>query len=243
MAIYKFRVTFEDYEDVYRDIEVQSDMTLSDLHYAILNSISFDSIHKGMFYESDHGGRKGPEIINISPDETKGSAHKKELADLVYDPRQRFIYIYDENERWSFSVELIKILPDEDSFSMARCVNKVGIAPKQYKEPPLKFKSTDEPDGRKNRKKKEVKKEESAILDDDDDDDEPIAAIVEDDEDDEPDDDAYVHEGEEFVEEEEDLKSDVFKDEDEVEADDDDDDFAADDDDFGPAAIADDDDF
>ncbi len=226
MAIYKFRVTFEDYEDVYRDIEVQSDMTLSDLHYAILNSISFDSIHKGMFYESDHGGRKGPEIINISPDETKGSAHKLELADLVYDPRQRFIYVYDEKERWSFTVELIKILPDEDSFSMARCVNKVGVAPKQYKEPPLKFKSTDEPDGRKNRKKKEVKKEEAAILEDDEDD-EPVAAVVEE-EDEEPDDDAYVHEGEEFVEEEEDLKADVFKDEDEV--DDDDDDFGGDDD-------------
>jgi len=228
MAIYKFRVTFEDYEDVYRDIEVQSDMTLSDLHYAILNSISFDSIHKGMFYESDHGGRKGPEIINISPDETKGSAHKKELADLVYDPRQRFIYIYDEKERWSFTVELIKIMPDDDAISLPRCVNKVGIAPKQYKEPPLKFKSTDEPDGRKNRKKKEVKKEEAAILDDDDDD-EPIVAIVEDEEEDEPDDDAYVHEGEEFVEEEEDLKADVFKDEDEVD-DDDDDDFGGDDD-------------
>lgn len=238
MAIYKFRVTFEDYEDVYRDIEVQSDMTLSDLHYAILNSISFDSIHKGVFHESDHGGRKGPEIISISPDETKGPASKKDLSDLIFDPRQRFIYVYDEAEKWSFTVELIKILPDDDAFSMARCVNKAGVAPKQYKEPPLKFKSSDEPDGRKNRKKKETKKEEAAILDDEDEEDEPLPP--EEDDEEEADDDAYEHEGEEFVEEEEDLKDDVFKD-DEEEDDDDDDDFGDDDEDFGGAAGDDDD--
>lgn len=240
MAIYKFRVTFEDYEDVYRDIEVQSDMTLSDLHYAILNSISFDSIHKGMFYESDHGGRKGPEIISISPDETKGPASKKDLSDIIFDPRQRFMYVYDEKERWTFTVELIKVLPDDDAFSLARCVNKVGIAPKQYKEPPLKFKSTDEPDGRKNRKKKEVKKEEAPAFDDEDD--EP--APVEEDDEEESDDDAYEHEGEEFDEEESDLKDDVFTDDEEEEDDDDDDDFGGDDEDeFGGSFGGDDEDY
>ncbi len=202
MAIYKFRVTFEDFEDVYRDIEIQSDMGLADLHYAILSSISFDSIHKGVFYESDHSWRKGSELLSASPDGNKGAAVKETLSDIIYDPRQRFIYVYDEAEKWTFTVELIKILPDDSTLTTYRCINKVGNAPKQYKEAPMKFKSTDEPDGRKTRKKKETKKPDPVF---DDEDDEPLPPAEDDDEDDDADDDGYEHEAEEFDEDESDL--------------------------------------
>lgn len=232
MAIYKFRVTFENFEDVYRDIEIQSEMSLSDLHYAILSSISFDSIHKGFFFESDHSWRKGSELLNVSPEGAKGPSQKELLSDIIYDPRQRFLYIYDEAEKWGFTIELIKILPDDGTLTTSRCVNKVGTAPKQYKEAPLKFKSSDEPDGRKNRKKKETPKE--IILDDEDEEDEPVAAIVDDEEEEEDDSDAYDTEEEEF--DVDDDEKDAFKaddddeDEDDGFGDDDEDDFVADDD-------------
>jgi hypothetical protein len=233
MAIYKFRVTFESFEDVYRDIEIQSEMGLADLHYAILSSISFDSIHKGTFYESDHSWRKGSELIQVTPEGAKGSAQKDLLSDIIYDPRQRFFYVYDETEKWSFTVELIKILPDDGSLTTSRCVNKAGVAPKQYKEAALKFKSSDEPDGRKNRKKKEAPKE--IILDDEDEDDEPVvpAAIADDDDEEEDDSDAYDTEEEEFdVDEDEKntFKADDDEDEDDGFGDDDEDEFVADDD-------------
>ncbi|UPT67682.1 MAG: plasmid pRiA4b ORF-3 family protein [Sphingobacteriales bacterium JAD_PAG50586_3] len=244
MAIYKFRVTFENFEDVYRDIEIQSEMTLSDLHYAILSSISFDSIHKGVFFESDHSWRKGDELLQVSPEGAKGAAQKDLLSDIIYDPRQRFLYTYDEAEKWGFTIELIKILPDDSSLTTSRCVHKAGTAPKQYKEAPLKFKSTDEPDGRKNRKKKEAPKE--IILDDEDEDDEEdapkvaggrgkvAAAVIADDEEEEEDDsDAYETEEEEF-DVDDDEKGKFTADDDD---DDDDDGFGADDDDddFGAA--------
>jgi Plasmid pRiA4b ORF-3-like protein len=245
MAIYKFRVTFESFEDVFRDIEIQSDQGLSDLHYAILSSISFDSIHKGVFYESDHAWRKGSELLTVTPEGSKGSAIKDALSDIIYDPRQRFFYVYDEAEKWSFTIELIKILPDDGNLTTSRVAHKAGVAPKQYKEAPLKFKSSEEPDGRKNRKKKETPKE--VIFDDDDEDDVPAAKaiVADDDEEEEDDEDAYVAD-EEFDEDEGDLKADVFKaddDDDDDAADDDDDDFPVDDDEFGAGGFDKDDDF
>lgn len=233
MAIYKFRVTFENFEDVYRDIEIQSEMTLSDLHYAILSSISFDSIHKGIFFESDHSWRKGDELLQVLPEGAKGAAQKDLLSDIIYDPRQRFLYLYDEAEKWAFTIELIKILPDDGTLTTSRCVHKAGTAPKQYKEAPLKFKSTDEPDGRKNRKKKEVAPKEVIIDDEDEEEDEPVAAIA-DDEEEEDDSDAYETEDEEFDVDDDEKEAFAADDDDDDDdgfgADDDDDDFVADDD-------------
>lgn len=233
MAIYKFRVTFENFEDVYRDIEIQSEMTLSDLHYAILSSISFDSIHKGIFFESDHSWRKGDELLQVLPEGVKGAAQKDLLSDIIYDPRQRFLYLYDEAEKWAFTIELIKILPDDGTLTTSRCVHKAGTAPKQYKEAPLKFKSTDEPDGRKNRKKKEVAPKEVIIDDEEEEEDEPVAAIV-DDEEEEDDSDAYETEDEEFDVDDDEKEAFAADDDDDEDdgfgADDDDDDFVADDD-------------
>jgi hypothetical protein len=234
MAIYKFRVTFESFEDVYRDIEIQSEMTLSDLHYAILSSISFDSIHKGVFFESDHSWRKGSELLQVLPEGAKGAAQKDLLSDIIYDPRQRFLYVYDEAEKWGFTIELIKILPDDGSLTTSRCVHKAGTAPKQYKEAPLKFKSTDEPDGRKNRKKKEAAPKEVIIDDEEEEDDEPVAAAaIVDDEEEEDDSDAYETEEEEFdVDDDEKVAfaADDDEDEDDGFGDDDEDEFVADDD-------------
>lgn len=240
MAIYKFRVSFEDTEDIYRDIEMHSEMTFADLHYAILNAISFDTVHKGFFYDSDNTWHRAQEVVQITPEGMKGRAEKEVLADYIFDPRQRFIYRYDEKELWTFTVELIKLSPD-DNRPLPKVVAIVGAPPKQYKDAPLKFKSTDEPDGRKLRKKKDIKPDGVApVFDDEDDDDEeetPKAAAttpaskkgffgepdVEEEEEEVDDSDAYEHEGEEF-EVEEDEKEDVFSERKAVGYDDDEDD-------------------
>src|SRR5437762_2397 len=43
MATYRFRVTFEDYDDVTRDIEIRSTQTFEEFHHAIQNAIGFDA--------------------------------------------------------------------------------------------------------------------------------------------------------------------------------------------------------
>ncbi|MBL7888018.1 MAG: hypothetical protein JNL24_00605, partial [Bacteroidia bacterium] len=62
MAVYRFRVTFEDNEEVYREIEIKSTQNFEDFHNVIVQSIGFDNLHDASFYISDDYFRKGDEI-------------------------------------------------------------------------------------------------------------------------------------------------------------------------------------
>ena len=44
MAIYKFKITFEDYDEVCREIEIKSNQSFEDLHRAIHAAIGFDGL-------------------------------------------------------------------------------------------------------------------------------------------------------------------------------------------------------
>ena len=48
--IYKFRVTLDAEEDIFRDIAIESDNTLEDLHNAIVNAFGFDGTETGSFF-------------------------------------------------------------------------------------------------------------------------------------------------------------------------------------------------
>ncbi|MBA3707021.1 MAG: hypothetical protein H0W84_14290 [Bacteroidetes bacterium] len=143
--IYRFRVTFEDNEEIYREIEIKSTQHFEDFHHAIVQSISFDNIHNASFFISDDYWRKGDEITlrpateidnnerkkqNLLP---KGQMHKSKLASLIDDPHQKFVYIYDPKTAWTFQIELLKIVPDDAKAVYPKCAKSVGEAPKQYK--------------------------------------------------------------------------------------------------------------
>lgn len=143
-AVYRFRVTFDDNEDVYREIEIKSTQTYEDLHHAIVKSISFDGQHNASFFISDDMWRKGEEIVLNPPEDNTNKNHrttavaakrlmsKCKMAALIDDPHQKFVYIYDPKTGWTFLVELVKI-QDEGKKNYPDCVKSIGDAPKQYK--------------------------------------------------------------------------------------------------------------
>lgn len=145
MAVYRFRVTFEDNEEVYREIEIKSTQNFEDFHNVIVQSIGFDNLHDASFYISDDYFRKGDEITlrPISDDEKELRALKKmppkrqmnkcKMAALIDDPHQKFVYVYDLKTGWTFLVELIKIVADDAKISYPKIVKSAGEAPKQYK--------------------------------------------------------------------------------------------------------------
>ena len=57
------------------------------------------------------------------------------MASLIDDPHQKFVYVYDPKNHWTFMVELLKIVPDDTKASYPKCVKTVGIAPKNSKTP------------------------------------------------------------------------------------------------------------
>jgi hypothetical protein len=161
MAVYRFRVTFEDQEDVYREIEIRANQTFEDLHYVILQSVGFDTQHNASFYMSDDYWRKGQEItLNAPPSNDddddvprlKRKAPPKlmkqsKLAAFIEDPHQKIVYIYDPKANWVLNIELVKIVTEDSKTSYPKCVKTVGPAPKQYKivtPPPVVAEDDDE---------------------------------------------------------------------------------------------------
>src|SRR6186713_1215261 len=137
MAVYRFRVTFEDYDDVTRDIEIKATQTFEDLHYAIHSYIGFDASKQASFFMSDDYWKKGKEISNrdLKGEEKNAVAvmRNARLCDFIIDPHQKIYYLFDLQDKWTFRIELIKILTSEDhSTPYPKCVRVIGEAPKQY---------------------------------------------------------------------------------------------------------------
>lgn len=145
-AVYRFRVTFEDYDDVYRDIEIRSNQTFDDLHKIIQKSINFDGLQLASFYMSDDNWSKGQEITLMDMSESeededeRGGNHKPvpitmkqaRLSNFILDPHQKIYYVFDFMAMWTFYVELIKIIPSPENGDYPRIVKSVNEAPKQY---------------------------------------------------------------------------------------------------------------
>lgn len=145
MAVYKFKIIIEDNDDIYREIEILSGQTFDDFHNAIQEAFKFDKKHAASFFVSDDFWRKDQEItlrkedLELEEEEIrKGVSPKKlmsatKIAKYIESPRQRFVYVFDPAAKWTFCIELMKILPDNPKGNYPACIKTLGNAPKQYK--------------------------------------------------------------------------------------------------------------
>lgn len=145
MAVYRFRVQIDDYDDIYRDIDILPHQTFEDFHQIIQEAFNFDNKHAASFFTSDDYWRKGEEItlreedLALDEDDRRKNISKKylmsktKISTFVSHPHQRFLYIFDPNVRWEFMIELIKILSEETENKYPFISRKVGNPPKQYK--------------------------------------------------------------------------------------------------------------
>lgn len=146
MAVYKFKIFIEDNEDIYREIEILSSQTFEDFHSVIQDAFKFDRKHSASFFVSDDYWRKDQEItlrkedLELDEDEIKQQVSPKKLmsatkiAKFIESPRQRFVYVFDPAVKWTFCIELMKILPDNPKGSFPAIVRSIGNPPKQYKQ-------------------------------------------------------------------------------------------------------------
>ncbi|WP_159636759.1 IS1096 element passenger TnpR family protein [Sphingobacterium composti Ten et al. 2007 non Yoo et al. 2007] len=134
MAVYRFRVTFEDYEDVYRDIDMPSKGTFLELHHEIHKCTGYNAEVSSSFYVSNDQWKKGTEIAHLPNPRKKESGvlimEDIRLSKFIDDPHQKFYYIYNFDRPYDFHVELIKILKEEDGKEYPSLFKSVGLAPK-----------------------------------------------------------------------------------------------------------------
>jgi len=137
MALYRFKVTFEDYDDVSREIDVKSNQTFEDLHRAIHKSTGYDAEFSSSFYISNDQWTKGEEITYL-PNQKRidrgiSLMEKVKLSSFIDDPHQKFYYIFNFDRPYEFHVELMKIILDENpNVTYPYIVKSTGEAPRQF---------------------------------------------------------------------------------------------------------------
>jgi len=142
MALYRFRITFEDYDDVTREIDVKSNQTFEDLHKAIHQSTGYNYEFPSSFYISNDQWIKGEEITYMPNqkriDRGVPLMEKVKLLSFIDDPHQKFYYTFNFDRPFDFHVELMKIILDDTPGVVYPAVIKsVGEAPKQFGNTPI----------------------------------------------------------------------------------------------------------
>ncbi|KQC00258.1 hypothetical protein [Pedobacter sp. Hv1] len=135
MAIYRFKISFEDFDDVVREIDIKTTQTFEDLHRAIHRSTGYNADKSSSFYVSTDNWIKGDEIA-ILPNQRKIDngvtlMEKAKLSNFIEDPHQKFYYIYNFERPFDFHVELVKIILENDpNIEYPFLVRSTGEAPK-----------------------------------------------------------------------------------------------------------------
>ena len=141
-VVYRFKVMFEDHEDVVRDIEITNLQTFEDFHNIIQSSIGFDASKPASFFICTDHWIKEQEIVLEARKDKDGNdlplMKDSLIKNHINDPHQKMMYLFDYEANWSFFVELSKIIPAADEKRLYPvCVKSTGDAPKQYKPAPV----------------------------------------------------------------------------------------------------------
>lgn len=136
MAVYKFRVAWEEDDNIYRDIELISGQTFEQFKDIILKSFEFDNKHSSSFFESNDKWHRLREISSEVMKNIKGadklSMVKTPVPALVDHPDKKFIFTYDPVKKWVFLITLIGISKDENYKKTYPSITRTeGIAPAQ----------------------------------------------------------------------------------------------------------------
>ncbi|QQL48264.1 IS1096 element passenger TnpR family protein [Mucilaginibacter ginkgonis] len=136
MAIYRFKVTFEDYDEVSREIDIKSNQTFADLHTAIHQATGYAADYPSSFYISNDQWTKGEEFA-YKPNARKTERGVKlmenaKLSNFIDDPHQKFYYTFNFDRPFDFHVELIKILNETPGTTYPSVFRSTGEAPKQF---------------------------------------------------------------------------------------------------------------
>jgi len=143
MLVYKFKITLEDHDEFYREIEVGSEQSFEVFHNAIVEGLGLDKSQLASFYFCDHCWRRGKEIALMDMNDEMQEEDRimimsdHTLADLIDDPHQRFMYVYDYIRYHTFLIELLKIIKADPKAAYPRFVKSAGELPREFTAQPL----------------------------------------------------------------------------------------------------------
>ncbi len=132
--IYRFTFKNEEVDNFKRVFEADADATFLDLHNAILKSCGYSDDQMTSFFLCNDRWEKEQEITLVE----MGSNFEydnlimadTQLSELLTEPKQKLIYIFDPMFERYFTGRLTEIIPGQH-LDEVKCVEKEGKAPKQ----------------------------------------------------------------------------------------------------------------
>jgi len=148
--VYRFKIWFENQEDIIRWIDAKPSTTFFDFHNAIQDAIGFDKKELASFYVSDAKWKRLFEIMLEDMSDIEGSEDEipvilmqnAKLREYVNDPHQRFIYVSDYLANWTLNIELLSIADSDPKLTYPNLFKSEGKAPRQRED--SKFKLLDD---------------------------------------------------------------------------------------------------
>ena len=137
--IYRLRVILDNdtKEDILRDVEIDKNSNLTDLHELILLSFNFSADQMASFYTVDEDWNQINEISLMNFDESTDSMDSMLIANVLNNQNTKLLYIYDFMNMWTFYVELIEEAEEINNILYPRIIFSVGNVPE--KAPEKKF--------------------------------------------------------------------------------------------------------
>lgn len=142
--IYKFRVILDAEEDIFRDIAIEKEASLEDLHNAVVNAFGFDGSEMAAFYTCDDNWTQDEEIPLFDTGDVPGEMRIMNdftLEDILHQDQTKIIYVYDFFNMWTFLVELGAIEEKEEGESYPALLFSHGQLPNQA--PDMNFEGDD----------------------------------------------------------------------------------------------------
>jgi len=128
---YNIRVILESKEDVIRDIEINSDCLLSELHYYLIECFDLNKNELASFYTINNELEIIDEIPLVSFEDRGPNMENTKLEIVLDEHNNNLIYVHDYMKMLRF---LIELKSKDVNFNIKKCVSKIGKMPKEAPE-------------------------------------------------------------------------------------------------------------
>jgi hypothetical protein len=129
---YAFKVKFTWVKEICRTIELRSEQTLDDLHFAIQRAIGWDADHLYSFYMNGRLEDRRYAFACPVEDDRPPWTDKAVIGELGLTLKHKFLYYFDYGDSHEFEVEVVGIYPQAEPGEYPRVVDSRGEAPSQY---------------------------------------------------------------------------------------------------------------
>ncbi len=154
MLVYRFKINFEEQDGFSRELDLLSGQYFEDFHQAITQNLGLDPGMLSSFFICDYKFRKKQEIplvnVQVAPADEDAIPvplmSESRLSSFIDDPHQKLLYIYDYLNKWTFYIELIKILPADKNKDYPRINRMEGEVPRELTATPKEIPVVEKPD-------------------------------------------------------------------------------------------------